>query len=148
MSLLFFHLSFLRPYIESIWFSFSFVFSDVFASPIWAELNDVKAPSLRCLAEKLPEKLQASTSPAPVQNAFYSIHWAHDIAGFDSPTNHTLPQKVLESAKRRLSHVTSKKAPHDTRNFTKVVSESRWIFGGHKIHGHGVIGICGVLKIS
>ena len=55
--------------------------------------------------------LQASTSPAPVQNAFYSIHWAHDIAGFDSPINHTLPQKVLESAKRRLSHVTSKKLP-------------------------------------
>ena len=125
---------------------------------MWAELNDVKAHSLRCLAEKLPEIvlgsradsttltylngfkrwrvwanrfpevivlpatpvyvslyllciLQASTSPAPVQNAFYSIHWAHDIAGFDSPTNHTLPQKVLESAKRRLSHVTSKKLP-------------------------------------
>ena len=30
---------------------------------------------------------RASSSPAPVQNAFYSIHWAHDIAGFDSPTN-------------------------------------------------------------
>ncbi|CAH3032798.1 unnamed protein product, partial [Porites lobata] len=123
-----------------------------------AELNDVKAPSLRCLAEKLPEivlgsradsttltylngfkrwrawanrfpevavlpatpayvslyllsVLQASSSPAPVQNAFYSIRWAHDIAGFDSPTNHTLPQKVVESAKRRLLHLTSKKLP-------------------------------------
>lgn len=47
--------SFLSPYIESTWSSFSFVFSDVFASPMWAELNDVKAPSLRFLAEKLPE---------------------------------------------------------------------------------------------
>ena len=46
---------FLSPYIESIWCSISSVFSDVFASPMWAELNDVKAPSLRCLAEKLPE---------------------------------------------------------------------------------------------
>ena len=46
---------FLSPYIESIWSSISSVFSDVFASPMWAELNDVKAPSLRCLAEKLPE---------------------------------------------------------------------------------------------
>ena len=55
--------------------------------------------------------LQASSSPAPVQNAFYSIRWAHDIAGFDSPTNHTLPQKVVESAKRRLLHLTSKKLP-------------------------------------
>ena len=55
--------------------------------------------------------LQASSSPSPVQNAFYSIRWAHDIAGFDSPTNHTLPQKVVESAKRRLLHLTSKKFP-------------------------------------
>ena len=108
---------FLSPYIESIWSSIFSVFSDVFTSPMWAELNDVKAPSLRCLAEKLPEivlgsradsttltylngfkrwrawanrfpevavlpatpayvslyllsVLQASSSPAPVQNAF------------------------------------------------------------------------------
>ena len=149
---------FLSPYIESIWSFISSVFQMFFASPMWAELNDVKAPSLRCLAEKLPEivlgsradsttltylngfkrwrawanrfpevavlpatpayvslyllsVLQASSSPAPVQNAFYSIRWAHDIAGFDSPTNHTLPQKVVESAKRRLLHLTSKKLP-------------------------------------
>ena len=101
---------------------------------MWAKLNDVKALSLRCLAEKLPEivlgsradssaltylsgfkrwrawtnrfpevavlpatpayvflylldVLQASSSPAPVQNVFYSIRCAHDVAGFDSPTN-------------------------------------------------------------
>ena len=60
--------------------------------------------------------LQASSSPAPVQNAFYSIRWAHHIAGFDSTTNHTIPQKVVESAKRRLLHLTSK-------------LQSRWIFG-------------------
>ena len=83
--------------------------------------------------------LQASSSPAPVQNAFYIIHWAHDIAGFDSPINHTLPQKVLESAKRRLSHFTSKKLP-----ITPEILQ-KWIFGGHKIHGHGVIGLRGVL---
>lgn len=55
--------------------------------------------------------LQASTSPSPVQSALYSIRWAHDIAGLESPTSHTLPQKVLESARRRLSHQTSKKLP-------------------------------------
>ena len=32
-----------------------FCFSDVFASPMWAELNDVRAPSGRCLSKKLPE---------------------------------------------------------------------------------------------
>lgn len=136
----------------------SFVFADVFASPMWAELNHVEDPSLRRLAEKLPKVilgsradnttlsylnafkrwrswackfpeitvlpatpayvslyllsvLQSSMSPAPVQTAFYSIRWAHEIAGFESPTSHTLPQRVLESAKRRLSHQVSKKLP-------------------------------------
>ena len=131
---------FLSPYIESIWSFISSVFQMFFASPMWAELNDVRAPSLRCVAKKLPEVvlgsradsttltylnsfkrwrawanrfpevavlpatpayvssyllsvLQASSSPAPVQNALYSIRWAHDFAGFDSPTNHTLPQE-------------------------------------------------------
>ena len=55
--------------------------------------------------------LQASTSPSPVRSALYSIRWAHDVAGLQSPTSHTLPQKVLESARRRLAHQTSKKLP-------------------------------------
>ena len=56
--------------------------------------------------------LQSSSSPpSPVQSALYSIRWAHDIAGLESPTSHTLPQKVLESARWRLSHQTSKKLP-------------------------------------
>ena len=183
---------FLSPYIESIWSSISSVFSDVFASPMWAELNDVKAPSLRCLAEKLPEivlgsradsttltylngfkrwrawanrfpevavlpatpayvslyllsALQASSSPAPVQNAFYSICWAHDVAGFDSLTNH-FPRRSW-SPLREGYYTLLPKAPYYTRNFTKVFSESRWIFGGHEIHRHGVTGLCGVLRI-
>ena len=72
---------------------------------------------------------------------------AHDIAGFDSPTNHTLPQKVVDSAKRRLLHLTSKKLPITPEIIQKGFSESRWIFGGHEIHGDGVSGLCGVLKI-
>ena len=55
--------------------------------------------------------LQASTSPSPVQSALYSIRWVHDVAALQSPTSHTLPQRVLESAGRRLSHQTSKKLP-------------------------------------
>ena len=39
------------------------------------------------------------------------------------------------------------KVLHYTRNFTNVFSESRWFFGGHEIHRHGVTGLCGVLKI-
>ena len=63
--------------------------------------------------------LQASASPAPVQTALYSIRWAHDLAGFESPTSHTLPQKVLESARRRLSHQKSKKFPMSTEILLK-----------------------------
>ena len=48
--------------------------------------------------------LQAFTSTSPVQSALYSIRWANDIAGLESPTSHTLPQKVLEAARRRLFH--------------------------------------------
>ena len=40
--------------------------------------------------------MQPSNSPAPVQNALYSIRWAHEIAGLNSPTIHALPQKVVE----------------------------------------------------
>ena len=52
--------------------------------------------------------LQASTSPSLVQSAFYSIRLAHDVAGLQSPTSHTFPQKVLAQARRRLSYQTSK----------------------------------------
>ena len=51
---------FLSPYIESIWSFISSVFQMFFASPMWAELNDVRAPSLRCVAKKLPEVVLGS----------------------------------------------------------------------------------------
>ena len=68
--------------------------------------------------------LQASTSPSPVQSALYSIRWAHDIAGLESPTSHTLPQKVLESARRRLSHQTSKNYLSQGRFFCSSFSRA------------------------
>ena len=75
---------------------------------------------------------QASTSPSPVQSALYSIRWAHDIAGLESPTSHTLPQKVLESARRRLSHQTSKKLPITRENcskFSRALTGHWWTRG-------------------
>ena len=83
-------------------------------SPTSTVLSDgVLGPTPAYVSLYLFRVLQASSSPAPVQNAFYGIRWAHDIAaGFDSPTNHTLPQKVVESAnERRQLHLTSKKLP-------------------------------------
>ena len=69
--------------------------------------------------------LQASSSPAPVQNAFYNIRWAHDVAGFDSSTNH-FPRRSW-SPLREGYYTLLPKAPYYTRNFTKVFSESRWV---------------------
>lgn len=60
--------------------------------------------------------LQVSTSPAPVQTALYNNRWAHDLTGFQSPMIHKLPQKVLESARRRLSH---QKSPMTTEILLK-----------------------------
>ena len=161
-------LDFVRPFFLFTLSLFSiFVFLDVFSSPMWSELSHVQDPSLRLLANKLPEMvlsaradsttatylngfrrwrswaskfpeisflpatpayvslyllsvLQASTSPAPVQTALYSIRWAHDLAGFQSTTSHTLPQKVFESARRRLEHKKSKKSPMTSVILLKV----------------------------
>ena len=73
----------------------------------------------------LPSVLQASTSPSLVQSAFYSIRLAHDIAGLQSPTSHTFPQKVLAQATRRLSHQTSKKLPMTRESLLKFFQSLR-----------------------
>ena len=76
--------------------------------------------------------LQASTSPSLVQSAFFSIRLAHDGAGLQSPTSHTLPQKVLESARRRLSHQTSKHCRRRGRfcsSFSKALIGHWWTLG-------------------
>lgn len=91
--------------------------------------------------------LQASSTPAPVQTALYSIRWAHEIAGFESPTSHTLPQKVLESARRSFSHQTSKKLPVTPDVLLKFYQSLDGSLGRHKIHGHGSPCFCSVPKI-
>ena len=74
---------FLSPYIESIWSFISSVFSDVFTSPMWAELNDVKAPSLRCLTEKLLEIVlgsRADSSTLTYLNGFKRLRACQQIS--------------------------------------------------------------------
>lgn len=47
-----------------------------------------------------------------VTDAFYSIKWAHDMAGLPSPTDQSsLVKNVFEGAKRTLSHPVKKKEP-------------------------------------
>ena len=82
-------------------------------------LRSASCQQPQLMALYLLSVLQASTSPAPVQSALYNNRWAHDLTGFQSPMIHKLPQKVLESARRRLSHQKSKKSPMTTEILLK-----------------------------
>ena len=64
------------------WRSWASMFSEITVLPA--------APTYDALY--LLSVLQTSTSPSPVQSAFYSIRLAHDVAGLQSTTSHTLPQ--------------------------------------------------------
>ena len=48
--------------------------------------------------------MQESQTCSPVNNAFYSISWAHKMPGLEDPTSHELPKRVEESASRSLGH--------------------------------------------
>jgi EAL domain-containing protein (putative c-di-GMP-specific phosphodiesterase class I) len=47
----------------------------------------------------------------PINQAFYSIRWAHSIVSVISPTESFLVKNSLEGAKRRLAVPTKKKEP-------------------------------------
>ncbi|PFX25561.1 Integrase/recombinase xerD-like [Stylophora pistillata] len=162
---------------------------------MWSEVTHVQDPSLRLLANKLPQVvvgsradsttatylcgfkrwgswasrfpeinvspaspafvslyllsvLQASTSPAPVQTALYSIRWAHDLTGFQSPTSHTLPQKVLESARRRLSHQKSKKSPMTTQILLKFLQSLDGYLVDTRFMAMALLAYAGFLKFD
>ena len=51
----------------------SFVSTDVFSSPMWADLNHVKDPSLRRLVEKLPEVVLGSRADNTTLSYFNSF---------------------------------------------------------------------------
>ena len=55
--------------------------------------------------------VQQSASPSPINQAFYSIRWAHNITSTISPTDSSLVKNILEGAKRRLSIPIKKKEP-------------------------------------
>ena len=78
---------------------------------MWSEISVLPAtPRLSCLciySASFKLLLLQLRSRRP----WIGIRWAHDLAGSQSPTSHTLSQKVLETARRRLSHQKSKKSP-------------------------------------
>ena len=55
--------------------------------------------------------IQSANSPSPVVHAYYSIKWAHNLAGLPSPTDCQLVKNVLEGGKRRLARPVRKKEP-------------------------------------
>ncbi|XP_076105607.1 uncharacterized protein LOC143073733 [Mytilus galloprovincialis] len=55
--------------------------------------------------------VQQNRTPSPINQAFYSIRWAHSIISVISPTDSDLVKNILEGAKRRLSVPIKKKEP-------------------------------------
>ena len=55
--------------------------------------------------------MQQSSSPSPINHAFHSIRWAHNIASMSSPTDSAFVKHILEGAKRCLSVPIKKKDP-------------------------------------
>ena len=47
--------------------------------------------------------MQQSSSPSPINHAFHSIKWAHNIASMSFATDSDFVKNILEGAKRRLS---------------------------------------------
>lgn len=55
--------------------------------------------------------VQQNRTPSPINQAFYSIRWAHKIISVISPTDSDLVKNILEGAKRSLSVPIKKKEP-------------------------------------
>ena len=59
----------------------------------------------------LTDILYASKSHAPVSNAFYSLSWAHKMAGVLDPTEHEVVKRIKDSAHRVLGKGNNTKSP-------------------------------------
>ena len=67
--------------------------------------------------------LQNSNTHSPIYNAFYSISWAHQLAGLPDPTIHHLPRRVKEASIRLLGHGNNKKEPVSPFNLSEIVTK-------------------------
>jgi hypothetical protein len=94
--------------------------------------------------------VQQSSSPSPINHAFHSIKWAHNIASRSSPTDSDLVKTSSEGAKRRLSIPIKTKEPitpdllskmYDTIFCVKNVYSQRTISAC-------LLAYCGFLRVS
>ena len=65
---------------------------------------------------------QSASTSSPINSAFYSISWAHKLAGVEDPTSQQLPKLVRESLLRSLGHGDNKKWPVTTEMLQSLVS--------------------------
>ncbi|CAG2235155.1 unnamed protein product [Mytilus edulis] len=111
----------------------------IFSTGFWSENEKVAHPELRLLLHNLPttvtdarakstvdkysggfkrfakwtEKYREITCilPCLIESAFYSIRWAHNLAGVKNPCDSDLISSIVESARRTLSRPIKKKEP-------------------------------------
>lgn len=65
--------------------------------------------------------MQSSNTCSPVNSAFYSISWAHKLAGYVDSMSDVLPKSVKEAASRILGHGTNRKQPVTPLMLQKLV---------------------------
>jgi len=70
--------------------------------------------------------VQQSSSPSPINQAFHSIRWAHNIASMSSPKDFDFVKKKLEEAKRRLS-VPIKRKDHITPDLLSKMYDKMFV---------------------
>lgn len=60
--------------------------------------------------------VQRANSPSPIVDAFYGIKWAHDLVGFNSPTDNQFVKNIMEGGKRIVAKPVQKKEPITVEN--------------------------------
>jgi len=74
------------------------------------DVNTLPATDLH-VSLYLVSLMQNLCSVSKIEEAVYSIGWAHDLAGFNNPCHSFLVKSVVESARRQLGHPCKKKDP-------------------------------------
>lgn len=93
---------------------------------LWAaQFEEIKAlpASPMHVSLYLVSIMQYAKTSSPVTTAFYSISWAHKLAGVQDPTDHVLPKRVKESALRKLGHGKNKKEPVTPEMLSNLVQK-------------------------
>ena len=88
----------------------------------YEEVQHLPADSYH-IALYLMHLLNSSVSHAPVSLGFYSISWAHRMAGLSDPTSDLLPRLVREAANRILGHGDNQKKPISATLIRKIVDK-------------------------